>query len=40
MENMNELGLADRLLELRHSRVPAITFEFGGFPLRSPTSGP
>jgi 2-polyprenyl-6-methoxyphenol hydroxylase-like FAD-dependent oxidoreductase len=30
MENMAELGLADRLLELRHSRVPAITFDFDG----------
>jgi 2-polyprenyl-6-methoxyphenol hydroxylase-like FAD-dependent oxidoreductase len=30
MENMDELGLADRLLELRHSKVPAITFEFDG----------
>ena len=30
MENMAELGLADRLLKLRHSKLPAITFEFGG----------
>ncbi len=30
MENMDELGLADRLLGLRHSKVPAITFEFDG----------
>ena len=30
MENMAELGLADRLLQLRHSKLPAITFEFGG----------
>jgi 2-polyprenyl-6-methoxyphenol hydroxylase-like FAD-dependent oxidoreductase len=33
MENMAELGLADRLLELRHSRVPAITFDFDGVPV-------
>jgi 2-polyprenyl-6-methoxyphenol hydroxylase-like FAD-dependent oxidoreductase len=30
MENMDELGLADRLLQLPHSKVSAITFEFGG----------
>lgn len=30
MENMDELGLSDRLLQLPHSKVPAITFEFGG----------
>ena len=30
MENMAELGLADSLLKLRHSKLPAITFEFGG----------
>jgi 2-polyprenyl-6-methoxyphenol hydroxylase-like FAD-dependent oxidoreductase len=30
MENMAELGLADRLLKLRHSKLPAITFEFRG----------
>jgi 2-polyprenyl-6-methoxyphenol hydroxylase-like FAD-dependent oxidoreductase len=33
MENMDELGLADRLLQLPHSKVPAITFEFGGTPV-------
>jgi hypothetical protein len=30
MENLAELGLADRLLQLPHSRVPSITFDFDG----------
>jgi 2-polyprenyl-6-methoxyphenol hydroxylase-like FAD-dependent oxidoreductase len=33
MENMAELGLADCLLGLRHSRMPALTFDFDGVPV-------
>src|SRR5215472_16135746 len=36
MENLDELGLAERLLELRHTRVHTLTVQTPGGPFRLP----